>query len=153
MSQSLTVTNTITIQATAARVWDALTNPEMTKKYMFGCAALSDWKPGSPLVWKGKFNGLEMVAVKGEVKEIEPGKSLVYTTIDPNNPAVPDLPENYLTVTYDLSEQNGHTLLTVSQGDYSTVAEGGKRYEETIAGGGWTPILLQIKELLEANEG
>ena len=152
MSQSLTVTNTITIQATAARVWDALTNPEMTKKYMFGCEALSDWKPGSPLLWKGNFNGLEMVAVKGAVIKIEPGKLLVYTTIDPNNPAVPDLPENYLTVTYALSEQNGHTLLTVSQGDYSTVAEGDKRYEETIAGGGWTPILVQIKELLETKK-
>ena len=150
MNQPLTVTNAITIQATAARVWDALTNPEMTKKYMFGCEALSDWRPGSPLLWKGNFNGLEMVAVKGKVVKIEPGKLLVYTTIDPNNPAVPDLPENYLTVTYDLSEQNGHTLLTVAQGDYSMVAEGEKRYEETIAGGGWTPILVQIKELLEA---
>ena len=150
MSQSLTVTNSITIQAPAARVWDALTNPEMTKKYMFGCEAQSDWKPGSPLLWKGNFNGLEMVAVKGKVEKIEPGKLLVYTTIDPNNPAVPDLPENYLTVTYDLSEQNGLTLLTVAQGDYSRVAEGEKRYEETIAGGGWTPILVQIKELLEA---
>lgn len=153
MSQPLTVTSTITILAPAARVWDALTNPEMTKKYMFGCEALSDWKPGSPLLWKGHFNGLEMVAVKGRVVKIEPGKFLAYTTIDPNNPAVPDLPENYLTVTYDLSEQNGQTLLAVSQGDYSTVAEGNKRYEETIAGGGWTPILTQIKELLESREG
>jgi uncharacterized protein YndB with AHSA1/START domain len=149
MSQPLTVTSTITIQAPAARVWDALTDPEMTKKYMFGCEAISDWKPGSPLLWKGQFNGLEMVAVKGKVVKIEPGKFLAYTTIDPNNPAVPDLPENYLTVTYDLSEQNGHTLLAVSQGDYSTVAEGKKRYEETVAGGGWTPILVQIKVLLE----
>jgi uncharacterized protein YndB with AHSA1/START domain len=153
MSQPLTVTNTITIQAPAARVWDALTNPEMTKKYMFGCEALSDWKPGSPLIWKGNFNGLEMVAVKGSIVKIEPGKSLVYTTIDPNNPAVPDLPGNYLTVTYDLAEQDGHTLLTVSQGDYSNVAEGDKRYQETIAGGGWTPILVQIKELLETAGG
>jgi len=150
MSQPLIVTNTITIQAPAARVWDALINPEMTKKYMFGCEALSDWKQGSTLLWKGNFNGLEMVAVKGRIIKIEPGKLLIYTTIDPNNPAVPDLPENYLTVTYDLSGQNGHTLLTVSQGDYSMVAEGDKRYAETIAGGGWTPILLQIKELLEA---
>lgn len=149
MSQLLTVTSTITIQAPAAKVWNALTNPEMTKKYMFGCEALSDWKPGSPLIWKGNFNGVEMVAVKGQIVKIEPGKFLAYTTIDPNNPAVPDLPENYLTVTYDLSEQNSHTLLTVTQGDYSTVAEGGKRYEETIAGGGWTPILTRIKELVE----
>lgn len=153
MSQPLTVTNTITIHAPTAKVWDALVNPEMTKKYMFGCEALSDWKPGSPLLWKGNFNGIEMIAVKGNIVKVDPGKLLVYTTIDPNNPAVPDLPENYLTVTYDLRDQGGNTLLTVSQGDYSTVAQGAQRYEETIAGGGWTPILAQIKELLESNNG
>jgi len=153
MSQPLTVTNTITIQAPAAKVWDALTNPEMTKKYMFGCEALSDWKPGSPLIWKGNFNGIEMVAVKGEIIKIDPVRHLTYTTIDPNNPAVPDLPGNYLTVTCDLAEENGHTQLTVSQGDYSTVAEGAQRYQDTIAGGGWTPILAQIKELLETPAG
>ncbi|MBS1661732.1 MAG: SRPBCC domain-containing protein [Bacteroidetes bacterium] len=149
MSQPLIVTNTITINAPAAKVWDALVNPEMTRKYMFGCEALSDWKPGSPLLWKGNFNGVEMVAVKGSIVSIDPGKHLVYTTIDPNNPAVPDLPENYLTVTYDVKDQGDSTLLTVSQGDYSTVTAGDQRYEETVAGGGWTPILDQIKQLLE----
>ena len=150
MSNPLVVTNTITIEAPARKVWDALTNPEQTKKYMFGCEALSDWKPGSPLIWKGTFNGVEMVAVKGDVVSIEPGKSLVYTVIDPNNPKIPDLPENYLTITCDLTESNGHTILEVSQGDYSTVAEGQSRYQHTVDGGGWDPILTQIKALCES---
>jgi uncharacterized protein YndB with AHSA1/START domain len=150
MSEPLVVKNTITIHAPASKVWDALTNPEQTKKYMFGCEALSDWKPGSPLIWKGTFNGVEMVAVKGDVVSIEPGKSLVYTIIDPNNPKIPDLPENYLTVTSLLTEQNGQTILDVSSGDYSTVAEGASRYKETVDGGGWDPILTQIKALCES---
>src|ERR1700742_720159 len=149
MSQTLIVTSTITIQAPATKVWDALTNPEMTKKYMFGCEALSDWKVGSPLLWKGNFNGVEVVAVKGIILEIEPGKFLAYTAIDPNNPAIPDLPENYLTVTCQLTEQSGQTLLTVSQGDYSKVADGENRYQHTVSGGGWDPILVQIKALVE----
>jgi uncharacterized protein YndB with AHSA1/START domain len=107
MSHPLIVTSTITIQAPAGKVWDALTNPAQTKKYMFGCEALSDWKPGSPLIWKGNFNGVELVAVKGTILKIQPGKFLAYTTIDPNNPSIPDLPENYLTVTLDLEEQGG----------------------------------------------
>jgi uncharacterized protein YndB with AHSA1/START domain len=150
MSQPLVVTNTITIHAPASKVWDALTNPEQTKKYMFGCEALSDWKPGSPLIWKGTFNGVEMIAVKGNVVSIAPPKSLVYTVIDPNNPKIPDLPENYLTITCDLTEQNGQTTLEVSQGDYSTVAEGPSRYQHTVDGGGWDPILVQIKALCES---
>ena len=150
MSQPLIVKNTISIQAPASKVWDALVNPEQTKKYMFGCEALSNWQPGSPLIWKGTFNGVEMVAVKGDVVSIEPGKSLVYTVIDPNNPKIPDLPENYLTITCLLTEQNGQTILDVSQGDYSTVAEGESRYKHTVDGGGWDPILTQIKTLCES---
>jgi uncharacterized protein YndB with AHSA1/START domain len=166
MSQPLIVTNTITIHASAAQVWDALTNPAQTKKYMFGCEALSDWKVGSPLIWKGNFNGVELVAVKGSIVAIQPEKYLEYTVIDPNNPAIPDLPENYLTVTLTLSPSasdtasgggaasagdtaSGGTLLTATQGDYSTVAEGESRYKHTVDGGGWDPILLQIKKILE----
>ncbi len=151
MSQPLIVKNTITIKAPAARVWDALTNPAQTKKYMFGCEALSDWKEGSPLIWKGNFNGVELVAVKGSIVTIRPDKFLAYTAIDPNS-TIPDKPENYLTVTLELSEEGGHTLLTATQGDYSTVADGDNRYRHTIDGGGWDPILTAIKELVEAGE-
>jgi uncharacterized protein YndB with AHSA1/START domain len=150
MSQPLVVESTITIAAPAAKVWDTLTNPEQTKKYMFGCEALSDWKPGSTLIWKGTFNGVEMIAVKGNIVSIEPGKSLVYTAIDPNNPAIPDLPENYLTITAHLTETGGRTILDVTQGDYSTVADGPARYKHTVDGGGWDPILAQIKTLCES---
>ena len=149
MSQPLIVKNTITIQAPAARVWDALTNPAQTKKYMFGCEALSDWKEGSPLIWKGNFNGVELVAVKGSIVTIRPAKFLAYTAIDPNS-TIPDKPENYLTVTLELSEEGGHTLLTATQGDYSTVADGDNRYRHTIDGGGWDPILTAVKELVES---
>jgi uncharacterized protein YndB with AHSA1/START domain len=149
MSHPLIVTNTITIRASAAKVWDALTNPAQTKEYMFGCEALSDWKVGSPLIWKGNFDGVELVAVKGTIVEIQPGKFLAYTAIDPNNPSMPDLPENYLTVTYDLSEEGGETLLTATQGDYNTVADGENRYKHTVDGGGWAPVLAGIKKLVE----
>src|ERR1700742_3126613 len=121
MSQPLTVQSNITIQAPAAKVWDVLTNPEETKKYMFGCEALSDWKEGSPLIWKGNFNGVEVVAVKGTILKINPGKYLEYTVIDPNNPNIPDLPENYLTVTCTLTEKDGITTFDVTQGGYDTV--------------------------------
>jgi uncharacterized protein YndB with AHSA1/START domain len=150
MNQPLIVKSSISIDAPAASVWDALTNPDQTKKYMFGCAALSDWKPDSPLIWKGIFNNVEMVAVKGRIVRIVPNRLLVYTVIDPNNPDIPDIPENYLIVTCELAEQGGQTLLTVAQGDYNTVAQGPVRYEHSVKGGGWDPILGQIKALVES---
>ncbi|HSV09942.1 MAG TPA: SRPBCC domain-containing protein [Hanamia sp.] len=148
MSKELFVKNEIQIDAPASKVWDALINPSETKKYMFGCETVSDWKPGSDLLWQGNYQGKDMVFVKGKIIKIDPEKFLSYTTIDPNS-SVADIPENYLTVTYELQEDNGKTTLTVTQGDYSTVAEGEKRFRETMAGGGWDPILIQIKKLVE----
>src|SRR3989337_1358057 len=91
-SKPLYVKNTITINASPLRIWDALTNPEQTKKYMFGSETVSDWKIGSPLLWKGSYEGNEMVFVKGNIVDIKPGKFLAYTTIDPNSDTIEDIP-------------------------------------------------------------
>lgn len=145
-----TITNTITINATLGKVWDALVNPEQTKKYMFGCETVSDWQPGSPLLWRMAHEGRELVAVKGHVVDIQPEKLLVYTVFDPSS-TMPDIPENYLTVTYELTPEYGQTILTVTQGDYNTVADGERRYQESYNNGeGWNPILVEIKKLVEA---
>ena len=147
----LLVKNNITIHAPAKKVWDVLTNPEQTKKYMFGCETVSDWKPGSTLEWKGTYEGKEMVFVKGKITDIQPENLLAYTTFDPNNTAMEDKPENYLTVTYDLKEENGVTVLKVTQGDYNKVADGETRYKEAYNNGeGWNPILVEIKKIAEA---
>jgi len=143
------VKSTITINASKSIVWDALTNPDKTKVYMFGCETVSDWKVGSDLLWKGNHEGKEMVFVKGKIVMIEPEKLLKYTVIDPFA-AYPDVPENYLNVTYELTEQGGQTDLTVTQDGFETAAEGEKRYKDTYNNGeGWNPILIEIKKLAE----
>lgn len=148
MADQLTVQNTITINAAPAVVWDALVNPEQTKKYMFGCETVSDWQVGSPLLWRGTHEGQETVFVEGHIVAIEPGRFLAYTTIDPNS-GIDNSPENYLTVIYTLSAENDQTNLTVTQGDYASVAGGPRRYQETIDAGGWDSVLVSIKALLE----
>ncbi len=116
---------------------------------MFGCETVSDWQPGSPLLWRGSHEGQDMVFVKGHILKIKPGSFLAYTTIDPNSD-IPDIPENYLTVTYDLYPESDETILTVTQGDYRRVADGERRYKEAYNDGqGWNPILEEIKKLLE----
>ncbi len=144
MSKEMTVTDSITIDAPTSRVWDTLVNPSLTRKYMFDCEALSDWKPGSPLEWKGAGDG--KVYVKGNVVEIEKEKVLRYTVFDPNG-GMEDTPSNYLTVTYSLTQKGGKTQLDVSQGDYARVENGQKRYEETV--NGWGIVLQKIKEIAE----
>ena len=150
MQNPLLVKSEILINATAEKVWDVLTNPAQTKKYMFGCETVSDWKVGSELLWRGEWEGEVMVFVKGLIVEIVPNKKLAYTTIDPNNTAIADIPVNYLTVTYQLENQGNKTLLIVTQGDYNKVADGERRYQEAYNNGeGWNPILVQMKQIAE----
>lgn len=145
------VKSSITISAPVSVVWDALVNPEKTKVYMFGCETVSDWNVGSDLLWRGQHEGREMVFVKGKILLIEPEKLLKYTVIDPFA-AYPDIPVNYLNVTYDLSAKGVQTILTICQDGFETAAEGEKRYNDTYNNGeGWNPILVEIKKLAEGN--
>lgn len=151
MSSELNIVNKIKINTPAATIWDALTNPEITPAYMFGCETVSDWEIGSELLWKGQYQGMDMIFVKGKIIELIPNQVLVYTVFDPNS-TIPDIPENYLTVTYQLDQKDGFTQFTVTQGDYHKVAEGEKRYQESWNDGkGWNPILEEIKRICEAD--
>jgi uncharacterized protein YndB with AHSA1/START domain len=150
METPLIVKSEIVINAPAAEVWDTLVNPAKTKIYMFGCETVSDWTVGSDLLWRGEYEGQQMVFVKGKILEIEPQQLLKYTVIDPFA-TYPDIPENYLNVTYTLIEDGGKTKLTVTQDGFETAAEGEKRYKDTYNNGeAWNPILVQIKKVAEA---
>jgi uncharacterized protein YndB with AHSA1/START domain len=145
----LLIKNTITINAPASKVWDVLCKSEYTKIYMFGCETISEWTVGSELLWRANYEGKDMVFVKGHILEISASQKLVYSVFDPNS-NMEDIPSNYLHVTYLLEEDKQSTILTVTQGDYNTVAEGERRYKESYNNGeGWNPILVQIKALAE----
>ncbi len=56
-----------------------------------------------------------------------------------------------MNVSYELSEQDGKTTLTVTQDGFEDAAEGEKRYKDVYNNGeGWNPILTEIKKLVEA---
>src|ERR1700752_301519 len=130
----LFIHNTLDVNAPVEALWRVLTDNQFIPQYMFGCIAETDWKPGSPLLWRGAADG--KLYVKGEVVSINPPRTLVYPIIDPNNPAIPDIPQNYLTVTSTLKERGGKaSTLEMTMGDYSKVANGQQRYEESAGGG------------------
>ena len=140
------IENEISIDAPAFEVWDALTHSSKTRQYMFDCEALTTWEEGAELLWKGATDGV--IYVKGKVVTFDPEQTLAYTVFDPNG-TYPDVPENYLTVTCSLEEKEGQTLLRVRQGDYSQVADGKKRYEDTMEQGGWQGVIEGIKRVVE----
>lgn len=136
----------ITIHAPTAQVWDALVNPEKTKQYMYGCEVVSDWQVGSPVLWQGAED--RVTYVKGSLVALEEERELAFTLFDPHA-TYPDIPENHLTATYTLRSEGDATHLTVTQGDFATVAEGDQRYADVQAQGGWSAILEAVKKLVE----
>lgn len=142
---SLFIRNRLEVNAPVEALWKVLTSNEFIPQYMFGCVAETDWKPGSPLLWRGAADG--KLYVKGNIVSIDAPRRLEYTIIDPNNPAIADVPENYLTMIYTLGEHDGHSTLEIAQGDFSKVANGRQRYEDSLGGGDF--ILQAIKKLAE----
>jgi len=143
------VKNIIQISAPIEKVWAVLTESAYTKIYMFGCEVISIWKVGSPLLWKMKHVGQDFIPVKGEILAMDYPKLLKYSVIDPHA-SYPDIPANYLNVTYSLSDNKEETTLTITQDGFEGVAEEEKRYKDIYNNGeGWMPILVQIKDLAE----
>ena len=144
----LLIRKSIKVDAPVETLWKILTDSEFIPQYMFGCKAETDWKPGSPLLWRGAADGV--VYVKGHIVDFEPPRHLAYTIFDPNS-KIADMPENYLTMSYDLSERgDGASLLEIKQGDFSTVEDGQNRYRHSLDGD--DSVLMGIKNLAEAQK-
>lgn len=147
MSESMMIKKEVYFTASQAEVWNLLTNPELTKQYMFGCEVLSDWQLGSEIIWKGLTeDGLAVVYVKGEIVAIEMGRRVAFTMFDPNR-GLADVPENYVKLSYELTESGAGTELLLTQGDYAGAEDAEQRYEESVKG--WDMVIPLMKELVE----
>ncbi len=143
MQNNLIAKSTITINAPASKVWEALTSAEMIKKYLFGTQVTTDWKEGSPITYKGVWEGKEYED-KGTILKIEPERLLV-STYWSSIAGLADEPENYKKVTYELTSNDGGTELTITQDNNATEEE--KNHSER----NWKMVLTSLKELLENN--
>ena len=131
----------ITINAPAAKVWDAITDPATRKKWFFGVDTRTDWKEGSPIVHTGEFQG-RPYKDKGVVKEIVPRKKLVHTHWSSMS-GRPDKPENYETVNYMLTELNGATEVGITEENIATEKQKATSDEM------WKGALGELKKVVE----
>ena len=132
----------VDIAAPAAQVWNALTDPEIIARYFFGARVLTDWQPGSQIVWQGEYQG-RPYQDKGRILEAEPGRRLRVTHFSPST-GLPDVPENYHTITYELDEQGGTTHLCLSQDNNGDEAEAQRATQN------WEMMLAALKKTVEA---
>ena len=57
MTEDLRTEDSVTIEAPLVRVWEALTTPELIKRWFFGVDTTTDWNVGSPIVHRGEYQG------------------------------------------------------------------------------------------------
>lgn len=137
----LTTTTTTTIEAPVQEVWNAITDPDVIERWFFGVKTETDWKPGSPIVHRGEWQG-KPYEDKGEIVRIEAPTLLVHTHWSDVS-GRPDTPENYEEVTWSLAERNGSTDLTVSERNLPS--DEAKAMSEQ----SWGMVLENLKSLLE----
>jgi len=140
-TKGFTAAASVTINARAEKVWEALTNPSLIKQYLFGTDATSDWKPGSPITYRGVWEG-KAYEDKGTVIKAIPNK-LLQTTYWSSMSGLPDQPQSYNTVTYQLSENAGQTTLSIRQDNNPS------RESADHSAGNWSKVLQAMKQLLE----
>jgi uncharacterized protein YndB with AHSA1/START domain len=101
------------IAADSARVWAALTEPDLVEKWMLGARVSSEWRVGSRITWSGEYKGREYED-HGTILSLAPASMLRFTHFSPLT-GKQDIPENYHTVTWTLEPDGDATLVRLSQ--------------------------------------
>jgi uncharacterized protein YndB with AHSA1/START domain len=130
------------IRTTPEKLWEALIEPEFTRKFWCNTTQKSEWKPGAS--WKILMPD-GRVADSGEVVEIEPHQRLVLKW---RNEFRPELKaEGYSRLTYQLEKEGKSVKLTVIH----EIEKQGSKFIEAVSSG-WPHILASLKSLLETGE-
>ncbi|HMK04069.1 MAG TPA: SRPBCC family protein [Ferruginibacter sp.] len=113
MKSNIKAEVSINIHASIAKVWDALTRPEIIKQYFFGTNTITDWQAGSPIKFKGEWEG-KSYEDKGTILEMQKNKLIKYDYWSSMS-GIEDKPENYVIVSYQLSGEDDNVTVTVLQ--------------------------------------
>jgi uncharacterized protein YndB with AHSA1/START domain len=130
------------IRTTPEKLWQALIEPEFTRRYWCETWQECEWKPGAS--WR-VMTPDGRVADNGEILEIEPHRRLVLTW---RNELFPEVrAEGYSRLTYELEEKGEAVKLTLihemDQADSKLIGS---------TSTGWPVILSSLKSLLETGE-
>ena len=132
----------IEIAASPEQVWRGLTDPDLIEQYMFGSRVETDWQPGSPISWKGSYEG-RPYEDRGEIVEVVDNERLTMTHFSPLS-GQPDEPGNYHTLTYMIVGNADGTRLTLSQDNNATQDEAEHSRDN------WQTMLSGLKNVVEA---
>jgi uncharacterized protein YndB with AHSA1/START domain len=132
----------VDVDAGREAVWKALTDPAEIAGWMMGATVSTDWQVGSPVTWAGEMDGTPYMD-RGEVLVFDEPDRLSMTHYSPLMGQA-DEPENYHTVTYELSGDGGTTRVTLTQ-DGNDSAEQAEQFSA-----GWQGMLEGLKAAAES---
>jgi uncharacterized protein YndB with AHSA1/START domain len=142
MDQHLKSQQAVSLNTTPMHLWEILTQGAYSKQYMYNCVVESDWQVGSPITWKGHYQGYDAFQ-KGEILEITPLQRIKFTTFDPNY-GMEDIPKNYIHVTYQIaSTEESTTQLIVTNETFDGNDERMQHIND-----GWKAVLAKIEEIV-----
>lgn len=125
------------IHSTAERVWEALTDADLSAEY-WGHSNVSDWEPGSP--WEHRrTDGSGIADVVGTVLEAVPPERLVMTFAAPSDRQAAEPSK----VTFTIEPYEEIVRLTVTHENLTD------RAEYDAASAGWPAVLANLKSLIE----
>lgn len=127
------------IRTTPERLWQALVEPEFTRRYWVETWQESAWQPGA--AWRLMIPD-GRVGDSGEIVEIDPPRRLVHTWRVEFKPEL--RAEGFSRLTYELEPQGESVKLTVT---HEIERPASKLIDEV--SGGWPLILASLKSLLE----
>lgn len=137
----------ILLQATPAQVWDALINPDKIARYLFGAQVQTSWEEGSSIDFLMHQDGVAIRIVHGTIIKVVEQQVLEHTLFPSTWEGMEDILSNHLHIRYELKATDEGTHLSISQFDFTQVAEGSKRYEDTVSG--WKAMLPLLQEVAE----
>lgn len=106
------------IAASPDQIWNIMTDNEKFGEVMFGSEIVTDWTVGSPILFRGMWEG-KPFEDKGEILELDPPTRMCVTHFSPLGGDA-DVPENYHEVRYDLEPAGDGTRITVTQDNNAT---------------------------------
>ncbi len=112
----------IEINAPTSKVWDALTNLELMKKWMSETEIniVTDWKVGSPIVIQGNLHRIKFKNT-GTVLQFDPERILQYSHLSSLS-RLPDETKNYSIIEFQLAPMGQQTSLTLTLSNFPTEA-------------------------------
>ena len=135
----------IYIKTTPERLWRAITDPALRRKYSFGVGVYSDWTPGSS--YQARTTDMTiapgMPISEGENLEVEPPRRLVQSFLALWSDDVKR--EGTSRVTWEIEPVGDSCCLTVTH-DQLREGANAELY------GGWPMVLSGLKTLLETGE-